>query len=691
MRAMVSGQSPKVSSRTPTRLVRMPQSTLDVPEEETPSFSASAPRSAPARCAEEPRDLPQCGRAALLIGVSVLAAAWAGDTQAYPATRGLQWDVRVSSSAPSERSGEAGNIANRFAQAASSDAARLPQAVDQEHHGARTPTREPGNPTHDPLQSRQAQTQAHDEAAAEKSAPESGAAELRRSLLRERAERLDRDLLGVRRNPAPRLVPSGNQGEETRQAADGAAAELRKSMQQERERASRLEQDVATARRALEAQTAAAGKAKEEASRAAADMKQLLAHEHERADALADELSTTRAKVYAFEVQARKASEQVEKLKNSAADNHAAELDRSLQQEHERSSQLQQDLASAKRELEAQTALTAKANEEATRLKQIADDGAAELNQSLQQEHEKAEALARELSTAREQISQEALQTRKAEEQVEDLKKRVAESGAADLRSTLQQERERVEQLEQKLKLASREVETKTALLAKSNDEAGRLKQAAETGETKLKLLLQQEQERSETLSGELGTVRAKLSETEARQRNATAQADELKKAELHKVEQDRWGGEQQEEDLASERSQRASITQVAAAGPITPAAGTEADINKPVTVDRVSPIPSREARNDSDEGAAIEKLVARASALLGQGDIGSARIVLERAAESGSTKATFALAETYDPLILPKWGTFGTRGDVDKARELYGKAEAGGNKQAKQRLNALR
>jgi hypothetical protein len=241
----------------------MPQSTLDVPEEETPSFSASAPRSAPARCAEEPRDLPQCGRAALLIGVSVLAAAWAGDTQAYPATRGLQWDVRVSSSAPSERSGEAGNIANRFAQAASSDAARLPQAVDQEHHGARTPTREPGNPTHDPLQSRQAQTQAHDEAAAEKSAPESGAAELRRSLLRERAERLDRDLLGVRRNPAPRLVPSGNQGEETRQAADGAAAELRKSMQQERERASRLEQDVATARHALEAQTAAAGKAKE--------------------------------------------------------------------------------------------------------------------------------------------------------------------------------------------------------------------------------------------------------------------------------------------------------------------------------------------------------------------------------------------------------------------------------------------
>jgi hypothetical protein len=82
---------------------------------------------------------------------------------------------------------------------------------------------------------------------------------------------------------------------------------------------------------------------------------------------------------------------------------------------------------------------------------------------------------------------------------------------------------------------------------------------------------------------------------------------------------------------------------------------------------------------------------VARANLLLGQGDIGSARIVLERAAETGSAQASFALAETYDPLILPKWGTYGTQGDAMKAQALYAKAEAGGIREAKERFDALR
>ena len=88
---------------------------------------------------------------------------------------------------------------------------------------------------------------------------------------------------------------------------------------------------------------------------------------------------------------------------------------------------------------------------------------------------------------------------------------------------------------------------------------------------------------------------------------------------------------------------------------------------------------------------AEAAKLIARASALLGQGDIGAARIVLERASESGNAKAGFMLAETYDPAILTAWGTYGTRGEVTKARELYAKADAGGIQEAKNRLNALR
>ena len=84
-------------------------------------------------------------------------------------------------------------------------------------------------------------------------------------------------------------------------------------------------------------------------------------------------------------------------------------------------------------------------------------------------------------------------------------------------------------------------------------------------------------------------------------------------------------------------------------------------------------------------------KLIARARALLSQGNIGAARIVLERAAESGSAQASFMLAETYDPAILSAWGTYGTRGEAAKAREHYAKAHAGGIQEAKDRLDAMR
>jgi len=86
-----------------------------------------------------------------------------------------------------------------------------------------------------------------------------------------------------------------------------------------------------------------------------------------------------------------------------------------------------------------------------------------------------------------------------------------------------------------------------------------------------------------------------------------------------------------------------------------------------------------------------IARLMARANALLAQRDIASARIVLERAVDLGSAKAAFALAETYDPIVLAAWRTFGTLGDVARAKQLYAKARAGGVLEAQDRLNALR
>ncbi|MBR0696602.1 hypothetical protein [Bradyrhizobium lablabi] len=105
-----------------------------------------------------------------------------------------------------------------------------------------------------------------------------------------------------------------------------------------------------------------------------------------------------------------------------------------------------------------------------------------------------------------------------------------------------------------------------------------------------------------------------------------------------------------------------------------------------------VEPVASEQtAAVVSQDGPEVARLIARARALLGQGNISAARTVLERAAEMGSALASFTLAETYDPIILSKWGTYGTRGDAAKARELYAKAHAaGGIQEAKDRFEAL-
>lgn len=98
-----------------------------------------------------------------------------------------------------------------------------------------------------------------------------------------------------------------------------------------------------------------------------------------------------------------------------------------------------------------------------------------------------------------------------------------------------------------------------------------------------------------------------------------------------------------------------------------------------PSTVPRAA----AEVRANPDEAAQVARLIARASLLLEQGDIGAARVVLEHVARMGNAQAIFVLAETYDPRVLPSFGTYGTHGDATKARDLYARAEAGGVKEA--------
>jgi len=101
----------------------------------------------------------------------------------------------------------------------------------------------------------------------------------------------------------------------------------------------------------------------------------------------------------------------------------------------------------------------------------------------------------------------------------------------------------------------------------------------------------------------------------------------------------------------------------------------------------RPTSVPTTPDAHGSLEAA---RLMEEGRRLLDQGNVGTARNVLQRAADSGSATALFLLAETYDRAMLSAWGIFGRHGNVRKARELYTKAVAGGVHEAKYRLNAL-
>jgi hypothetical protein len=71
-------------------------------------------------------------------------------------------------------------------------------------------------------------------------------------------------------------------------------------------------------------------------------------------------------------------------------------------------------------------------------------------------------------------------------------------------------------------------------------------------------------------------------------------------------------------------------------------------------------------------------------------GDVVTARIVFQRAAEAGDANAAMALGATYDPTVLAKLGAAGLGADVEKARTWYQKAESLGSTEATRRLAIL-
>jgi hypothetical protein len=85
-----------------------------------------------------------------------------------------------------------------------------------------------------------------------------------------------------------------------------------------------------------------------------------------------------------------------------------------------------------------------------------------------------------------------------------------------------------------------------------------------------------------------------------------------------------------------------------------------------------------------------LATLMSRARTLLAAGDLPSARLLLERAAEGQDANAALLLARTYDPLIMGSQDTRNTLTDPELARTWYQRAAQLGSADAQRRLSQL-
>jgi len=84
-----------------------------------------------------------------------------------------------------------------------------------------------------------------------------------------------------------------------------------------------------------------------------------------------------------------------------------------------------------------------------------------------------------------------------------------------------------------------------------------------------------------------------------------------------------------------------------------------------------------------------VAGLLARGDGYLGIGDVTSARLFYERAADAGSGLGAMRLGATFDPNFLGRAGLVGTRGDQATADMWYGRARGLGTAEATRERNS--
>lgn len=368
--------------------------------------------------------------------------------------------------------------------------------------------------------------------------------------------------------------------------------------------------------------------------------------------------------------------------RTQAAERAAEQLRQSLQQEQARSAALLNELAETRRDIDTSNEKSRNAEDAAAQQRWAAAQEVADLQQSLRQALDRSAVLEKQVDAAQAATATAVQQRHEtqsraaalaselagiprglpgAEEQSEAASREIAE-----LRQSLQDERR---------KNADLAAEAKAAQTATANAEQQRR-------------AFEEAQSQAAALVRELAEKRREIETRNAQLREAEVAIAQHKQAANQETSELRRALQQKRRGIKAAQGDRTSAWSIT---------DESLPVDQPVDQTDEGPTSTQKVEATGAEpptsptaNEAELRLIPRAKALLDQGNIGAARIVLELAAEKDIAEASFMLAETYDPAVLSAWGTYGTRGELAKARELYAKAERGGISAAKERLDAL-
>jgi hypothetical protein len=333
---------------------------------------------------------------------------------------------------------------------------------------------------------------------------------------RERAGALARELNSLRAKlDAAWIVGS--------EAVEAAEAEVKQTLEQERRRADALARELGSVHAELDAARIARQKAAQTGT-AEAEQKQALKQERDQAEAVARELTSVRAELDMARAAGLEAARTAEATKIGQ--------EQAFKQESDKTEKLALELASARKEAEANSVLLAAARAEVLEATEKNKAIAAEQSPALASEHDRAETLARELTSVRAELDTARVSGQQAAQS--------AEAAKIGQERAFKEERDKTERLTRELASARKEAEARSALLAAAHAE---VLQATENKAVAVeqKPALASEHDRAETLARESTFVRAELDTARASGQEAARSAEAAKQsAEAAKIGQER-------------------------------------------------------------------------------------------------------------------------------------------------------